>query len=106
MNKMQRTYKVIDFPPLTDEQKQEIDCLAAMKDEDIDISDIPESSGDGGFYYIQSLKMSKTNIHTRIDNDTLAWLKQAGKGYQTRLNAVLRWARMNGCPVNSFTHQS
>ena len=78
MNKMQRTYKVIDFPPLTDEQKQEIDCLAAMKDEDIDTSD------------------------TKIDNDTLAWLKQAGKGYQTRLNAVLRWARMNGCPVNSF----
>gem|GEM_PF-6183021 len=37
-----------------------------------------------------------------LKNDTLAWLKQAGKGYQTRLNAVLRWARMNGCPVNSF----
>ncbi len=36
MNKMQRTYKVINFPPLTDEQKQEIDCLAAMKDEDIE----------------------------------------------------------------------
>ena len=21
------------------------------------------------------------------------------KGYQTRLNGVIRWARMNGCPI-------
>ena len=26
----------------------------------------------------------------RIDADVLAWLKAGGKGYQTRLNAILR----------------
>ena len=54
---------------------------------------------DNGFYYIQALKVPKTDIHMKIDNDTLAWLKQAGKGYQQRLNNVLRWARMNNCPI-------
>lgn len=100
MNETQRTYKTIDFPPLTYEQKKEIEALQEMNEDEIDTSDIPEAKGDGGFYYIHSLKVPKTDIHTKIDNDTLEWLKKAGKGYQTRLNNVLRWARMNGCPIS------
>jgi uncharacterized protein (DUF4415 family) len=101
MKKMQREYKVIDFPPLTDEERNILEKLDKMPDSEIDFSDIPpsESNSSGGFYYIQALKMPKTDIHTKIDNDTLAWLKQAGRGYQQRLNNVLRWARMNGCPI-------
>jgi uncharacterized protein (DUF4415 family) len=34
-----------------------------------------------------------------IDNDTLAWLKSFGRGYQRKMNNILRWARMNNCPV-------
>lgn len=102
MSRTQRLYKVIDFPPLTDEQKNELLELEKMSDDDIDLSDLPESTGNGGFYYIQSLKMPKTAIHTKIDNDNLAWLKQFGKGYQTKLNNVIRWARMNGCPIASL----
>ena len=70
----------------------------------IDFSDIPPSkpTANGGFYYIQSLKMPKTDIHTKIDNDNLAWLKQAGKGYQSRLNNVIRWARLNNCPFSQM----
>ena len=30
----------------------------------------------------------------RIDADVLLWLKSAGPGYQTRLNAILREAMM------------
>jgi uncharacterized protein (DUF4415 family) len=35
-----------------------------------------------------------TNVlaSVRIDADVLAWLKSRGKGYQTRLNAILREA--------------
>lgn len=101
MKKMQREYKVIDFPPLTDEERNILEKLDKMSDSEIDFSDIPpsEPNNSGGFYYIQALKMPKTDIHTKIDNDTLAWLKQAGRGYQQRLNNVLRWARMNGCPI-------
>lgn len=36
----------------------------------------------------------KTKISLYIDNDVLTWFKKGGKGYQTRLNAVLR-AYMN-----------
>lgn len=101
MMKMPREYRVIDFPPLTEEEKAELNEMASRPASEINLSDIPDSkpNANGGFYYIQSLKMPKTDIHTKIDNDTLAWLKQAGKGYQARLNNVLRWARLNGCPV-------
>ncbi len=32
----------------------------------------------------------KTLISIRLDPDMLAWFKKHGKGYQTRINAVLR----------------
>lgn len=104
MKKMQREYKVIDFPPLTDEERATLEKQDKTPDSEIDFSDIPPSkpTANGGFYYIQSLKMPKTNIHTKIDNDNLAWLKQAGKGYQSRLNNVIRWARLNNCPISQM----
>ena len=104
MNKMPaHTYETIDFPPLTDEQKKELEALDAMSESDIDCSEIPEKLDSPIMpYYLPSLKVAKTSIHTMIDNDTLAWLKQSGKGYQARLNNVLRWARMNNCPIASM----
>lgn len=104
MKKTQREYGVIDFPPLTDEEKATLEQLEKTPDSEINFADIPPSApnGNGGFYYIQALKMPKTDIHIKIDNDNLAWLKQAGKGYQARLNNVLRWARMNNCPITTL----
>ncbi len=32
----------------------------------------------------------KVDVHMRIDGDVLAWFRETGKGYQTRINAVLR----------------
>lgn len=32
----------------------------------------------------------KKEVHIRLDADLLAWLKQSGKGYQTRINSILR----------------
>lgn len=34
----------------------------------------------------------KRSVTTKIDEDVLAWLKTGGRGYQTRLNAILRKA--------------
>ncbi len=45
---------------------------------------------------------AKTLTQAEIDEDLLAWLKQGGEGYQARLNAVLRWAKQNGCPIAAF----
>jgi uncharacterized protein (DUF4415 family) len=32
----------------------------------------------------------KQDIHIRLDADVLSWFKKTGKGYQTRINHVLR----------------
>jgi uncharacterized protein (DUF4415 family) len=36
------------------------------------------------------LPAAKQDIHIRLDGDILEWFKAHGRGYQTRINAVLR----------------
>jgi uncharacterized protein (DUF4415 family) len=63
--------------------------IAAIKDEDIDYSDIPELGED--FWEKAELRVpEKKRITVRIDADVLAWLKAQGPRYQTRINAILR----------------
>jgi uncharacterized protein (DUF4415 family) len=85
-----------NLPPLTEKQKAELEALAKMPDEQIDYSDIPPAADDfwnnaarGRFY-----RPVKTPTTIRVDADVLAWLKSQGKGYQTRINAILREAMM------------
>ncbi|WP_375457191.1 BrnA antitoxin family protein [uncultured Methylobacterium sp.] len=85
-----------NLPPLTEAQKAELDALAAMPDEAIDYSDIPplteafwDNAVRGGFY-----RPTKTSTTVRIDSDVLAWLRSQGRGYQTRINAILRRAML------------
>ena len=42
MSNSGRTYRRIDFPPLSDAQKKELEALENMKEEDINTEDIPE----------------------------------------------------------------
>jgi uncharacterized protein (DUF4415 family) len=51
----------------------------------IDYSDIPELSG--GFFTKAPVKKQLT---IRLDADVLDWLKRHGRGYQTRINRILR----------------
>ena len=64
--------------------------IKKIKDKDIDYSDIPET--DDSFWATSELNMpvSKDRITIRIDYDVLQWLKSGGKGYQSRINAILR----------------
>lgn len=32
----------------------------------------------------------KTRIHASLDRDVVSWFRRQGRGYQTRMNAVLR----------------
>ena len=86
--------------------RKEIETLKAMPDEEIDTIDIPEATAEqlasGYLYYANSLKTPKTGIHVMIDNDNLEWLKNPGKGYQPRLSNVLRWVRLNNCPIEKM----
>ena len=73
----------------------------AVPDSEIDTTEMPELSdaefARGHFKYWKPMKKS---ITFRIDLDNLAWLQSGGtKGYQTKLNDVIRWARENRCPV-------
>jgi uncharacterized protein (DUF4415 family) len=36
------------------------------------------------------LPKSKADLHMRVDRDVLDFFRKTGKGYQTRINAVLR----------------
>ncbi len=62
----------------------------AMSDEDIDTSDIPPL--DETFFANAQVRLPerKVPITIRLDQDVLTWFKELGKGYQTRINAVLR----------------
>ena len=70
--------------------KKRLDEIAAIRDEDIDYSDISEL--DEEFWTNAELRMpeNKDRITVRIDHDVLTWLKSQGPGYQTRMNAILR----------------
>jgi len=73
--------------PISKERLAEIE---AIKDKDIDYSDIPEL--DETFWENAELHMPepKKGIFVRIDRDVLEWLRASGPGYQTRMNAMLR----------------
>lgn len=86
-----------------DVEKLTAEKVAEIRTKGINFDDIPELTEEdfarGHFKYWKPVKKS---ITVRIDLDNLNWLKEPGKGYQKRLNEVLRWAKMHGCPlVNS-----
>jgi uncharacterized protein (DUF4415 family) len=69
--------------------KTDFKRLRAMKDSDIDYTDIPELPAD--FWKKAALyTQRKQSVSVRLDPDVLDWLKSKGAGYQTRLNAILR----------------
>ncbi len=80
------------LPPLTTAQREHLAGLATLPDESIDTGDIPELSDEawiagvrGRFY-----RPVKQQITARVDADVLDWLKSQGRGYQGRLNSILR----------------
>jgi uncharacterized protein (DUF4415 family) len=80
---------------LTREQKRDIAAVAAKRDQDVDFSDIPAtvdwSRAEVGKFH----RPPKKSVTMRLDADILQWLKAYGKGYQTRVNLLLRHAMMS-----------
>ena len=86
------SYTLDKLPPLTKARRAKLKALAARPDGNIDTSDIPEMTEQqwknarrGHFY-----RPRKLQITARVDADVLDWLKRQGKGYQSRINAILR----------------
>jgi uncharacterized protein (DUF4415 family) len=80
----------VPLKKLTKTQANDLDALRKMKDEAIDLSDIPEvthwSNAVAGKFY----RPVKQSLTIRLDSDVIAWLKSQGSGYQTRINSLLR----------------
>jgi uncharacterized protein (DUF4415 family) len=80
------------MPPLTAQDRANLQALAARPDSEIDLSDAPElteeqwKKGIRGHFY----RPVKRQVTARVDADVLEWLKAQGKGYQSRMNAILR----------------
>lgn len=71
------------------QSKTDFHQLEAMTDDDIDTSDIPEL--DDEFFKTANLRLpTKKSVTIRLDADVLDWFKSQGKGYQTKINKLLR----------------
>jgi len=76
----------------SDQRAKELKRIAAIPDDQIDTSDIPELTEEqlrravrGRFY-----RPMKKPVTMRLDADVIDWLKHDGRGYQTKANALLR----------------
>jgi uncharacterized protein (DUF4415 family) len=61
-----------------------------MKDAEIDYSDIPPLDKSFFTKATEAWPPAKKQLTIRLDADVLAWLKANGRGYQTRINRILR----------------
>jgi uncharacterized protein (DUF4415 family) len=77
---------------LSPELEAEAQRLAALPDDEIDLSDMPErldwANAERGRFY----RPVKQQLTLRLDADVLHWFKSHAKGggYQTRINQALR----------------
>lgn len=85
--------------PLTEDEKQTIRTAAekARAGKTADDPDCPKQGKEElaefrPWYEVHPdwHKPAKTEVHLRVDTDVLEWYKSQGKGYQTKMNAVLR----------------
>lgn len=88
-NTVKLTLDPNNLPPLTAEERAQLEAVAAMPDEQIDYSDAP-SFPDAVWVKAVEMPHTKQQITLRLDADVLDFFKHTGKRYQTRINAVLR----------------
>ena len=80
---------------LTREQKRDIRAIAAKRDADIDFSDVPPVLDWSGAEIGRFYRPTKKPVTMRLDSDVIAWLKEDGRGYQTKANWLLRNAMLH-----------
>ena len=82
----------------SNKQDAEVEHLLAkgtVPDDHLDLSYIPEiTDWSNAIRHGQFFRPVKQQTSVRLDADVLAWLKAQGKGYQTRMNKILREAML------------
>jgi len=77
---------------LTSAQRENLRAIKKIKDEDIDFSDMPEVLDWSGAEIGKFYRPAKKPVTMRLDEDVITWLKGFGRGYQTKVNLLLRHA--------------
>lgn len=79
---------------LSPELQDQLEKLAALPDDQIDTSDIPEAAPEAWLHARQPglYRPVKKPVTLRLDADVVAWFKEHARdrGYQTEINRVLR----------------
>jgi uncharacterized protein (DUF4415 family) len=73
--------------------KSDLTRVDALGDEEIDYSEIPDLSALGEEFWKKAVVKRaepKAQVTIRLDREVLDWFKSQGRGYQSRINAVLR----------------
>jgi len=90
-----------ELPPLDEER---IKRLKKMPDKDIDVSDMPALTQEQLARFVPAKLLNrslyrpvKVPVKINYDADVLEWFRSFGKGYQTRINAVLREYMLSRC---------
>jgi uncharacterized protein (DUF4415 family) len=83
---------------MTPARRRKLAQLAARPDSEIDFSEIPPLKESFWKNAVRNplYRPVKQQLTVRLDADVVAWLRQQGKGYQTRLNQMLREVMLEG----------
>jgi uncharacterized protein (DUF4415 family) len=71
-------------------REQRLKKFDEIKDKEIDYTDIPELDDTFWANAVLEYPEKKKPVTLRLDADVLDWFRSLGKGYQTRINSVLR----------------
>ena len=83
------------FGEKQDAEIQRLLAKGTVPDDQLDLSDIPEiTDWSSAVRQNQFYRPVKQQTSIRLDADVLAWFKAQGKGYQTRMNEILRDAML------------
>jgi uncharacterized protein (DUF4415 family) len=81
-------------PSTSNKSQTDWERLESLDDEDIDLSDVPELTSEMFAKAVVKRglkgKENKAQLTIRVDRDVLTWFKLQGRGYQTRINSLLR----------------
>jgi len=73
--------------------RRQLEAIKKLPDDQIDLTDIPELKEDDwlrphfvGLHH----RPGKKSVTIRLDEDMLRWFKKEGRGWQTKMNWVLR----------------
>ncbi len=87
------SYTFDTLPPVSEADEARLRARAARPDSETDTSDAREMTAEE---WKNPLRLSdvlgkrKRQVRATLDADVLAWLKSQGRGYHSRLNAILR----------------